>query len=76
MPEPVFKASGHLEHFTDYVVECTKCGRKYRADHLIEEELEKRLEEMAGRLVAEVDLFMDGMERRDDLTLLIARVKE
>ena len=34
------------------------------------------LEEMAGRLVAEVDLFMDGMERRDDLTLLIARVKE
>ena len=42
MPEIVFQASGHLEHFTDYVVECTKCGRKYRADHLIEEELEKR----------------------------------
>ncbi|MEM4699675.1 MAG: glycine--tRNA ligase [Candidatus Nezhaarchaeales archaeon] len=33
----VFEASGHVEHFTDYVVECTKCGRKYRADHLIEE---------------------------------------
>ncbi len=42
MPEIVFQASGHLEHFTDFVVECTKCGRKYRADHLIEEELEKR----------------------------------
>ncbi|RLF18800.1 MAG: glycine--tRNA ligase [Thermoprotei archaeon] len=37
MPEVVFKASGHLEHFTDYIVECTACGRKYRADHLIEE---------------------------------------
>ncbi|MEZ0319374.1 MAG: glycine--tRNA ligase [Pyrobaculum sp.] len=42
MPEPVFKASGHLDHFTDYIVTCTKCGRKYRADHLVEEELAKR----------------------------------
>jgi len=42
MPEPVFKASGHLDHFTDYVVTCSKCGRKYRADHLVEEELGKR----------------------------------
>jgi glycyl-tRNA synthetase len=42
MPEPVFKASGHLDHFTDFVVACTKCGRKYRADHLVEEELAKR----------------------------------
>ncbi len=42
MPRIVFEASGHLEHFTDYIVECLKCGRKYRADHLIEEELEKR----------------------------------
>ena len=36
-PEVVFKASGHLEHFTDYIVECLDCGRKYRADHLIEQ---------------------------------------
>jgi glycyl-tRNA synthetase len=42
MPEPVFRASGHLDHFTDYVITCTKCGRKYRADHLAEEELAKR----------------------------------
>ena len=42
MPKIVFEASGHLEHFTDAIVECTKCGRKYRADHLIEEELGKR----------------------------------
>ena len=42
MPEPVFKASGHLDHFTDYLVTCTKCGRKYRADHLVEEELGRR----------------------------------
>ncbi len=42
MPRIVFEASGHLEHFTDSIVECTKCGRRFRADHLIEEELGKR----------------------------------
>ncbi|MFP3212880.1 MAG: glycine--tRNA ligase, partial [Thermoproteus sp.] len=42
MPEAVFKASGHLEHFTDYIVTCQKCGRKFRADHLIEEVLSQR----------------------------------
>lgn len=39
MPERVFQASGHLEHFTDYIVECLKCHRKFRADHLLEETL-------------------------------------
>ncbi len=36
MPEPVFKASGHLEHFEDPVVECSKCGFVERADQLLE----------------------------------------
>ncbi len=36
-PEQVFKASGHVDHFTDPVTECTKCKRIYRADHLLEE---------------------------------------
>ena len=33
-PEPVFKASGHLDAFSDVYVECTNCGETYRADHL------------------------------------------
>jgi glycyl-tRNA synthetase len=33
-PEPVFKASGHLDTFSDMYVECTKCGETFRADHL------------------------------------------
>jgi len=36
-PRIVFKASGHEDSFTDPVVECLKCGRIYRADHLIKE---------------------------------------
>ena len=35
-PSKVFEASGHVESFTDPIVECTRCGRKYRADHLVE----------------------------------------
>lgn len=40
MPARVFEASGHLEHFTDYIVECNSCRRKFRADHLIVEQTE------------------------------------
>ena len=35
----VWKASGHLESFNDPLVECTKCKKKFRADHLVETEL-------------------------------------
>jgi glycyl-tRNA synthetase len=35
-PEPVFKASGHLDTFADMYVECMKCNESYRADHLAE----------------------------------------
>lgn len=38
-PEIVFKASGHVDEFTDPVVECQKCHKKIRADHLVEERL-------------------------------------
>ncbi|CCC82221.1 glycine--tRNA ligase [Thermoproteus tenax] len=59
MPEIVFKASGHLEHFTDYVVSCQKCGRRYRADHLIEEALAEKgiklsLEGLSGEQLDEI----------------------
>ncbi len=37
-PRIVLVASGHEEHFTDPITECTKCGRVFRADHLIEEQ--------------------------------------
>lgn len=34
MNERVWEASGHTETFTDPVVECAKCKRRFRADHL------------------------------------------
>src|SRR3989338_5362801 len=35
----VWKASGHLDGFTDILVDCMKCGARYRADQLIEDKL-------------------------------------
>ncbi len=43
-PRIVLKASGHEEHFTDPITVCRKCGRVYRADHLIEEAIGKNVE--------------------------------
>ncbi len=37
-PSRVFEASGHLKEFTDPIVECENCSRKWRADHLLEEQ--------------------------------------
>lgn len=43
-PRIVLKASGHEDNFTDPVTECSKCGRLFRADHIIEEVLGIRAE--------------------------------
>lgn len=46
-PSIVFEASGHVESFTDPIVRCKKCGRIYRADHLVEEVLKISAEGMS-----------------------------
>jgi len=37
MPGDVLEASGHVENFKEPTVECIKCQRKFRADHLLQE---------------------------------------
>jgi glycyl-tRNA synthetase len=64
----VLEASGHVENFTDPIVECKKCGRVFRADHLVEEALKINAEglkpEDLTRLIREHDLKcpVDGGE--------------
>jgi glycyl-tRNA synthetase len=36
-PSKVFEASGHVDHFKEPMVECLKCKRRFRADHLLKE---------------------------------------
>ena len=52
LPFAALKASGHVDHFTDLLVTCTRCGESYRADHLLEEMTH---EEHEGLSSAEVD---------------------
>ncbi len=39
LPRPVLEASGHLERFTDPIIQCKMCLSIYRADHLVEDKL-------------------------------------
>lgn len=36
-PGKVFEASGHVANFKEPMVECNKCNKRFRADHLLEE---------------------------------------
>jgi len=42
LPKAVWEASGHVEVFSDPLVECLSCHKRYRADHLLEEFEEKK----------------------------------
>ncbi len=53
-PSKVFEASGHVEHFTDPIVECLKCGRVFRADHLVEGQLGIKAESLTVEELDEV----------------------
>ncbi len=53
-PEIVLKASGHVEEFTDPVVECEKCHTKIRADHLVESKIEFKWDGKMESLTAKI----------------------
>ena len=42
LPKRVWEASGHVDVFSDPLVECLSCHKRYRADHLEEEFAEKK----------------------------------
>jgi glycyl-tRNA synthetase len=45
-PDPVLRASGHVDRFQDYMVRDLDTGACYRADHLLRETLENRIAAM------------------------------
>ncbi len=40
----IWKASGHVDAFNDPLVQCEKCKHRFRADHLIEQELNESVD--------------------------------
>ncbi|MBU1197247.1 glycine--tRNA ligase [Candidatus Micrarchaeota archaeon] len=43
-PPSMWKASGHLDAFNDPLIACGKCKRRFRLDHLLEQELQLSVE--------------------------------
>jgi len=54
LPEKVFKASGHLEKFCDPLVQCKKCKAMFRADKIIEEQLQQNADGLTPKELDEV----------------------
>lgn len=44
MPKETLKASGHVDNFTDPMTQCSECKEVYRADHIIEENINREVE--------------------------------
>ncbi len=62
MPGNVLEASGHVENFKEPTIECEKCQRKFRADHLLQE-----FGDMTDTETEELTLqaVMDELKNRD-----------
>ncbi|MEF8874202.1 MAG: glycine--tRNA ligase [Candidatus Thermoplasmatota archaeon] len=45
-PYRVLEASGHVDHFSDVMVRCQRCGSSFRGDQLVEEETGENAEWM------------------------------
>src|SRR5881398_2288542 len=61
LPEAALKASGHVDHFTDILVTCTRCGESYRGDQLLEAATH---EEQEGLTTEEIDARIQELKLR------------
>ena len=48
MPEEALKASGHVDHFNDPMIECKDCLEVYRADHIIKDSIGEEVEGLSN----------------------------
>ncbi|MEM2876185.1 MAG: glycine--tRNA ligase, partial [Candidatus Bathyarchaeia archaeon] len=67
VPGKIFEASGHVEHFKERLIECKKCGRRFRADHVLQD---------AARLTDTETERMNLTEIRDVIEKLKVRCPE
>ena len=66
-PEAVLKASGHVDRFTDFMVSDAATGDCHRADHLLEDALQKLLDDDDAALTP---------HQREEARELLATVEE
>nr|CDJ87012.1 WHEP-TRS and Aminoacyl-tRNA synthetase and Anticodon-binding domain containing protein [Haemonchus contortus] len=69
-PEPVLKASGHVDRFADWMVKDVKNGECFRADHLIKNAAEKligdkKTDEATKSALQDVLARLEGFDDKD-----------
>nr|BAN20718.1 hypothetical protein [Riptortus pedestris] len=74
-PEPVLKASGHVERFADLMVKDVKSGECFRLDHLIKSALEKKAADPKAspelkNEISDLIVKLDGMTKDEMASLL------
>ncbi|KZC10262.1 PREDICTED: glycine--tRNA ligase [Dufourea novaeangliae] len=75
-PEPVLKASGHVERFADLMVKDVKSGECFRLDHLIKAHLEKiisdkKTDDNTRAECRDIIIKLDGMTKGEMAAVLI-----
>ncbi|XP_017791329.1 PREDICTED: glycine--tRNA ligase [Habropoda laboriosa] len=76
-PEPILKASGHVERFADLMVKDVKTGECFRLDHLIKSYLEKVISDKKSnentRLECkDIIVKLDGMTK-DEMAAVVSK---
>lgn len=59
MHPKVWEASGHITSFNDALVECLECHNRFRADYLIEEKSDLKVE---GKPLSELEKLMEEVD--------------
>eukprot|EP00735_Rhodelphis_limneticus_P001274 TRINITY_DN1185_c0_g1::TRINITY_DN1185_c0_g1_i1::g.17372::m.17372 TRINITY_DN1185_c0_g1::TRINITY_DN1185_c0_g1_i1::g.17372 ORF type:complete len:717 (+),score=295.00,sp/Q9CZD3/GARS_MOUSE/51.73/0.0,tRNA-synt_2b/PF00587.20/8.9e-57,HGTP_anticodon/PF03129.15/3.3e+03,HGTP_anticodon/PF03129.15/2e+03,HGTP_anticodon/PF03129.15/1.2e-22,WHEP-TRS/PF00458.15/4.4e-12,WHEP-TRS/PF00458.15/2.9e+03 TRINITY_DN1185_c0_g1_i1:297-2153(+) len=65
-PDPVLRASGHVDKFTDFMVKDVKTSDPYRADHLLIDFLEKKLKDPTTGSADEREEWAQAIQRADE----------
>jgi len=76
-PEPVLKASGHVDRFADLMVKDVKTGECFRLDHLIKAALEKvardkKATEDIKKEIEDILIKLDGMTK-DEMNAILKK---
>jgi glycyl-tRNA synthetase len=71
MHPKVWEASGHIQNFSDPMVDCRECKSRYRVDHLIGEMSEKKLKAIAKTL----DIMHANVEKELLAEAILSRIE-
>ncbi len=69
MNQNVWKATGHVDHFSDPMVECLKCNKRFRADQLLKDLGKTGVDGMT------IEQFNNKFKSGDDIICLNCKAK-